>query len=415
MAKINLLDRHSAYSSSLLTEGQVRLDASLEAFRSEASNVENIAAMGLASGVFHAMKVGGLSLAARRASWGARALSYAAALGGEVSAYRSAHSLFASLQGRESPESAFDRRAWWATFSDFLALKAAGGLAPGWNAIGSQALQSSTLVASHQVTAKLGLSERPQGSLFEQWVQAQGSSLALGLGQSLFGWAGGGRLRALEKSLEFSLDSENRPALRQRSLPAAVEALSMASPREVQALVQRHALAVESAGDILPAYRGTPVGRLLEYHNLGIPLDPHQEAELIVGMCMDNRKSLRMPDNFAYVLRAGGANLRRLEFKVAFAVSRGIRSVALIGHTDCGMAELANRKEAFIRGMVENAGWTEEAAREFFEQSAPAFEIGNPVDFTMDEAERLGRRFPRVLVAPLLYRVEDRRLYQLRR
>jgi carbonic anhydrase len=30
---------------------------------------------------------------------------------------------------------------------------------------------------------------------------------------------------------------------------------------------------VNSVDDILPAYRDTPIGRLLEYHNLGRPLE----------------------------------------------------------------------------------------------------------------------------------------------
>jgi len=40
------------------------------------------------------------------------------------------------------------------------------------------------------------------------------------------------------------------------------------------------------------------------------------------------------------------------------------------------------------------------------------FEIGNEVDFVLSEAKRL--RYPKILVAPLLYRVEDDQLYQLK-
>ncbi len=36
--------------------------------------------------------------------------------------------------------------------------------------------------------------------------------------------------------------------------------------------------------------------------------DPYVRARLLIGMCMDNRKVLRTPDNFAYVIRGGGAN-----------------------------------------------------------------------------------------------------------
>ena len=63
---------------------------------------------------------------------------------------------------------------------------------------------------------------------------------------------------------------------------------------------------VTSEDDIYPRYRQTPVGALLRYHNLGTGLDAHTQASLLIGMCMDNRKHLRIPDNFAYIIRAGG-------------------------------------------------------------------------------------------------------------
>jgi len=66
-------------------------------------------------------------------------------------------------------------------------------------------------------------------------------------------------------------------------------------------------------------------------------------------MCMDNRKHLHMPDNFAFIIRTGGANLRYSEFKVSYAIAvGGVRHIALIGHSKCGMVNLAARKEAFV-------------------------------------------------------------------
>lgn len=166
--------------------------------------------------------------------------------------------------------------------------------------------------------------------------------------------------------------------------------------------------------EIYPQYRNTPIGRLIEYHNFGRPFDHYQSAELLIGMCMDNRKSLRLPDNFAFILRSGGANLRYSDFKVSFAIAiGGIKSIALIGHTQCGMSGLAAKKEAFIQGMMQNAGWKQEVAEEHFLAYSALFEIGNVVDFTLNEAYRLRHRYPKVLVAPLIYKVEDNRLYLL--
>jgi len=129
-------------------------------------------------------------------------------------------------------------------------------------------------------------------------------------------------------------------------------------------------------------------------------------------MCMDNRNHLQIPDNFAFIIRAGGANLRYSEFKVSYAIAvGGIRCIALIGHTQCGMVNLIARKDQFVQGLVKAAGWQPQSAEEHFLHFAPIFEIGNEVDFILSEVKRLRLRYPKIMVAPLLYRVEDNRLY----
>src|SRR5258708_9105835 len=85
-------------------------------------------------------------------------------------------------------------------------------------------------------------------------------------------------------------------------------------------------ITISSPQDIPTVYRDTPIGMLLEYHNLQRPLDTYDVnsgAKLLIGMCMDYRKSMHIPDNFAYILRAGGANLRFSEFKVSYAIAVG--------------------------------------------------------------------------------------------
>src|SRR6478672_8844361 len=110
--------------------------------------------------------------------------------------------------------------------------------------------------------------------------------------------------------------------------------------------------------DILPEYRGTPVELLLEYHNLGRAIAGNLTPQLLIGMCMDSRKSLRIPNDFAFVLRTAGANMRDNEFRISYAIAvGGVRTIVLIAHTDCGMAQLAKRHDQFIEGMVTNAGW----------------------------------------------------------
>lgn len=172
--------------------------------------------------------------------------------------------------------------------------------------------------------------------------------------------------------------------------------------------------AVESMADIPAHLRGTPIEELLQYHNLDRELVPLPLPRLLIGMCMDNRKHLRIPDNFAFILRAGGANLRPSEFKVSYAIAvGGVRAISLIGHNNCGMVNLMSRSQLFIEGLVKNAGWDRQQAEDHFFHFAPLFEIGSELDFTRSEAKRLRMRYPGVLVAPMLYRVEDNRLYLL--
>jgi carbonic anhydrase len=172
---------------------------------------------------------------------------------------------------------------------------------------------------------------------------------------------------------------------------------------------------VASGSDIVPPYRDTPIGLLLEYHNLQRPLEPYNQAQLLIGMCMDHRKHLHIPDNFAFIIRAGGANLRYSEFKISYAIAvGGVRCIALIGHNQCGMVNLYSKRDTFIHGMVEHAGWERETAERHFMHFAPMFEIGDEIDFVLSEAKRLRLRYPKILIAPLLYQIEDGRLYQLR-
>jgi carbonic anhydrase len=165
--------------------------------------------------------------------------------------------------------------------------------------------------------------------------------------------------------------------------------------------------------DEVPAHlRDTPFEVLLRTHNLQEEFARFESAQLLIGMCMDHRN---LPENFAYVLRAGGGNLRYSEFKVSYAIAvGGARAIALFAHTNCGMVNLQGRREAFVNGLVQRAGWERSAAEDHFMNFAPMFEMGNAIDFVVAEAQRLRARYPLVPVAPMLYRVEDGLLYPLR-
>jgi carbonic anhydrase len=167
--------------------------------------------------------------------------------------------------------------------------------------------------------------------------------------------------------------------------------------------------------DIPPFYRKTPIGLLLEYHNLNRPFESYEKADLLIGMCMDNRKYLNIPKRFAYIIRTGGANLRYSEFHISYALAvGGIRHVALIGHDKCGMVGLASKKDSFINGLVNGAGWQRQWAEDYFNNFAPLYEIGNEVDFTLFEAKRLTARYSGINIVPMLYKIDDNLLYLIK-
>ncbi len=179
--------------------------------------------------------------------------------------------------------------------------------------------------------------------------------------------------------------------------------------------MNRNLIPITQETDIPTYYRGTSIELLLRYHNLDQPFEVYTNAVLLVGMCMDHRKHLHMPDNFAYIIRSGGANLRYSEFKVSYAIGVGnVRAIAVIGHTNCGMVNLISKREAFIQGLIDNAGWERDRAEEHFMNLAPMYEIDNEIDFVAMEALRLRTKYPKVLVAPMLYKIEDNLLYLVR-
>lgn len=173
--------------------------------------------------------------------------------------------------------------------------------------------------------------------------------------------------------------------------------------------------AVRRLSDIPVSLRHTPIAELLRYQNLHMSFKKYAKARLLACMCMDNRKQLRLPDNFAYILRTGGGNIRYSEFKVAFAVAiGGVRHIALIAHDQCGMVNLASKRGIFVRGLVKNAGWGKKRAEDYFAAFSSLFEIVDEVDFVLAEAKRIAAQYPKVMVVPLFYVLKEKKLYLLK-
>jgi len=70
--------------------------------------------------------------------------------------------------------------------------------------------------------------------------------------------------------------------------------------------------------------------------------------------------------------------------------------IALIEHNNCGMVNLHERKELFIQGLIDIAGWSREHAEEHFMTFAPKYEIGNEIEFILSETKRLRLQYPKI-------------------
>lgn len=172
-------------------------------------------------------------------------------------------------------------------------------------------------------------------------------------------------------------------------------------------------LPVTSEADILPAYRDTPVADLLRYQNLGAAPRAHARAEILVSTCLEGGPALRVPAGFAVTLHTGAGSLKRVPFKVSWAVGiAGVRAIAVVGHGNCGLVGLRGHREEFVERLMA-AGWERPAAEQHFDHWSDLFEIDDPAGFAAAEAARLRHRYPRLTVAPLLLDPASGRLLQI--
>ena len=163
-------------------------------------------------------------------------------------------------------------------------------------------------------------------------------------------------------------------------------------------------IAVLTEEDIRPAYRGTPVGDLLRYQNLGVASRKYARPEILVATCLEQHAALRVPEGFAISVHTAAASLKRDPFKVSWAIGvAGVSAIAIVGHDDCRLVDLRNHREQFVVQMIEAAGWERPAAEQHFDHWSDLFEVDDPAEFVAAEAARLQSRYPKILVAPLLY------------
>ncbi len=172
--------------------------------------------------------------------------------------------------------------------------------------------------------------------------------------------------------------------------------------------------AVCSNTDILPEYLDTPVADLLTMHDLDGVAELDASTSMVIVTCMDARLVLKIPKEGAFVIRTAGAAPQPALSNIAFAVAAaGVRTICIIGHTDCAMARTDVARQPFLQHMIEAEGWSDNASEAMFSDLQQIFAIHDPVVATSERAQWLRQQFPTCLVAPLLYQVEDHMLTQI--
>lgn len=169
---------------------------------------------------------------------------------------------------------------------------------------------------------------------------------------------------------------------------------------------------VSKPEDIPQFLRDTPIEALLKCQNMGeVDANQTEDPDLVIGMCIDYRKSLSLPQNCAYVIRRTGANMAGSEFSLALALSTGIEYMALIAHNHCVMSDPHVKRGAFVSALTGKHGWSNDQALSFFDEHASSREIDDAIDFSIKESRRLSNLFRGLKVVPMLFMLEDNLVY----
>lgn len=149
--------------------------------------------------------------------------------------------------------------------------------------------------------------------------------------------------------------------------------------------------------------------KLIEYHHKSIVTEHCEDPEILVITCLDNRIDLQTPKKFAFTIRIAGANPKSVEASIAFIISRGIRSIALIGHTDCAMSGVEKAKETFSQGHHPNdlqSGGVED----YFNKNLLPSIFSDLNENLKENRNYLKSKYPEIDIKAMIYDVETHTL-----
>lgn len=186
-------------SAPALSSAQIRIDAAMSQLSdSQTENFSGVVALVLGGGVGRALGSGVFAWASRRGSAIlAESLYQGVSLGSEVLAYRSFTQGLSSLS---------DTKGLATDFLSFGVLRGVGRLAQGQNIFLAHTLQAGGMVGAHHLAYGMGLATAPQGTTFEQFLEAERMNVLQIASLSLLHTVSGGRFQSRERAQGMELE-----------------------------------------------------------------------------------------------------------------------------------------------------------------------------------------------------------------
>lgn len=170
-------------------------------------------------------------------------------------------------------------------------------------------------------------------------------------------------------------------------------------------------VAMNSLDEIPEPWRDTPIEGLIRAENMGQRLEEKVgEPQLLIATCIEFRYALPIPRMYAYVIRRASGRLNGSEFSMAYVLAQGVRHLALIGHNDCGMTKVAEKRQSLIDALIDQ-GWNPDRAEDYINANAARHMIPDELEGLKREYIRLRRIFKKLVVAPMFVDLSDTHLF----
>jgi serine/threonine protein kinase len=220
-----------------LTPLQSQVDGLVGGFAQQATDWCSLAAMMVGGVTYRLGRIGAVT-----AETG-RLISTGVGLGAEVTAFEMTNRSLMSLTGggRSNPSlwrwegQGGIRQGLLSSLITFASLKGSGRLVQGENVVVQHLLQGTGMVLGHQVSGFFGIVPRPTGSLADQFLHAEATNLQMGAGMALGHGLTQGRIHALERGLDLSVQTTDGEAW----FPRSGEGSSLRHPQPALAVAGR--------------------------------------------------------------------------------------------------------------------------------------------------------------------------------